>query len=467
MNDTMQKHMYILGIGGTAMTAIALLARDLGWQVSGVDEALYPPMSDVLAASGIEYFEGYDTKHLDRSIDLCLIGNALSRGNVEVEAVLNRGLSYVSGAQWLGDVLLPQRSAQVVAGTHGKTSTSSLLAHVFAEAGLEPGFFIGGMPENFSSGAALGKGKHFILEGDEYDTAFFDKRSKFLHYHARGLILNNLEYDHADIFPNLEAIKMQFQYLLRTVPADGLVVVNADDAHLEDVLLRGCWTACVRFAEYGGRSDAAWHWQAIEADGSHFRLFYQGKQVMDCRWSMLGKHQVANACAVAALAHAEGIALATIESAFRSFKGVRRRMTLCGEAAGVRVYDDFAHHPTAIASIIASMQAHVSASQTLWVLLEPRSNTMRSQVHQSRLPMALKDADKVLILRPQDSKHDAGLDVDAVCASLGTAEAYADSESMVKAVCAEAKSGDVVLVLSNGGFDAIHQRLLSRLASCC
>jgi len=361
--------------------------------------------------------------------------------------------------------VLPDRHAVVVAGTHGKTTSSSLMAHVLEVAGKSPGFLIGGVPENFGGGARLGEGDPFVLEGDEYDTAFFDKRSKFLHYHARTLILNNLEYDHADIFPDLEAIKTQFHHLLRTVPADGLVVVNADDANIVDVVDRGCWTPVTSFASYGHES-AVWQWQALSEDGSSFRIYRDGVSVLETEWDMIGIHNVANACAVAAAAVNLGVELTVIEQAFNSFSGIRRRMTLVGEAAGVKVFDDFAHHPTAITGMVsaasASMKKHGGAGR-LWVIVEPRSNTMRTRIHQERLPLCFDAADQVVFATPSDRnlQADEVLDAARVCREIGShASLIPDVDSIVSFVAGGVKQGDHVLVLSNGGFDGIHQRLL-------
>jgi len=388
-------HLHIIGICGTAMAAVAGLARAKGWRVSGSDAGVYPPMSDYLAGLGID-IAPYHAANLDPAPDLVVIGNALSRGNPEVEAVLNRGLPYTSGAQFVGDHILPGRNPVVVAGTHGKTTTASLLAHVLEEAGQQPGFLIGGVPENFDGGARLGSGAPFVLEGDEYDTAFFDKRSKFLHYHARTLILNNLEYDHADIFPDLESIKRQFHHLIRTLPSEGKIVVNIDDANLADVLDRGCWTPIIPFGEKG-RSDAEWQWEATSGDGGSFCLYRAGARAMEVSWNMIGRHHVANACAVAAAVTAQGVDTETIAKAFESFGGVRRRMSLVGEARGIRIYDDFAHHPTAIKGIVQAAKAAMKGKGHLWVIVEPRSNTMRTRIHQDRLPGCFDGADDVLV----------------------------------------------------------------------
>lgn len=460
----MNKHLHILGVCGTAMAAIASLAKGQGWNVTGSDAGVYPPMSDYLADLGVE-IAPFAEANLNPAPDLCVIGNAMSRGNVEVEAILNRGLTYCSGPEFVGNHVLPERHAVVVAGTHGKTTSASLMAHVLEVAGMSPGFLIGGVPENFGGGARLGEGEAFVLEGDEYDTAFFDKRSKFLHYHARTLILNNLEYDHADIFPDLEAIKTQFHHLLRTVPAGGLVVANADDEHVSDLLSRGCWSPVTSFAAFGHKS-AAWQWQALSEDGSSFRLYRDGECVLEAEWSMIGVHNVANACAVAAAATSMGVDVAVVGQAFESFDGIRRRMTLVGEVAGVKVFDDFAHHPTAITGMVsaasASMKKH-GGSGRLWVIVEPRSNTMRTRIHQERLPLCFAAADHVVFAAPSDRnlKADELLDAAEVCRRIGPhASLMADVASIVSAVAEGVSSGDHVLVLSNGGFEGIHKRLL-------
>ncbi len=463
-NPAMDRHLHILGICGTAMAAIAALAREQGWRVSGSDTGIYPPMSDYLRDLGID-IAPFDAANLDPAPGLVVIGNALSRGNVEVEAVLDAGLPYTSGAQFIGDHILTGRHAVVVAGTHGKTTTASLMAHVLQAAGLAPGFMIGGIPEDFGGGARLGSGKHFVLEGDEYDTAFFDKRSKFLHYHARTLILNNLEFDHADIFPDLEAIKRQFHHLLRAVPSNGCIVVNADDGNLADVLSRGCWSPCVSFARKGHAS-ADWQWESLRNDGSEFRLYHKGEPVIEAKWGMIGVHNVANACAVAAAAGGLGVSVGQITDAIASFSGVRRRMTLAGTSRGIRIFDDFAHHPTAIRGIVSAAKAAMQGRGRLWVVVEPRSNTMRTRVHQDRLPACFDDADEVIFARPSDRNlaPDEVLDATAVCTAIGEkARVLPDVPTIISHIVANAGSGDDVLILSNGGFDGIHQRLLQAL----
>jgi len=448
------------------MAAIARLAIDLGFRVTGSDIGVYPPMSDFLAAQGIPILEGYDASHLNPAPDAVVIGNAISRGNPEVEAVLDSGLPFMSGPEFIERYILPGRHAVVVAGTHGKTSTASLIAHLLEVAGESPGFMIGGVPENFGSGARLGEGKYFVLEGDEYDTAFFDKRSKFVHYQPRTLILNNLEYDHADIFPDLAAIEAQFHHLIRTVPASGSIIFNAEDANLARVLERGCWTPQISFAEKGKRQ-AAWEWEPLMDDGSRFRLWHDGSQFLETGWRMLGLHQVSNACAVAAAAWTLGISAANILRGFETFEGIRRRMTLVGEARGVKVFDDFAHHPTAIGGVVAAARASMHNKGRLWVVVEPRSNTMRSRVHEERLPQCFGGADFVIFTPPSRRNLEPGnvLGVHAVCKAIGEhAQVLPDAEAIVRHITHHAVSGDYILVLSNGGFDNIHTRLLRSLS---
>ncbi|ATX78870.1 UDP-N-acetylmuramate: L-alanyl-gamma-D-glutamyl-meso-diaminopimelate ligase [Mariprofundus aestuarium] len=462
------RHIHILGVCGTAMAAIAALAKSGGYRVTGSDAGVYPPMSDYLAELGVD-IAPFSAANLDPVPDLCVIGNAMGRGNVEVELILNRGLAYCSGPEFVGNHILPGRHAVVVAGTHGKTTTASIMAHVLEVAGKQPGFLIGGVPENFGGGARRGEGEPFVLEGDEYDTAFFDKRSKFLHYHARTLILNNLEYDHADIFPNLEAIKIQFHHLVRTVPACGTIIANADEEHVADVLERGCWTPVTTFARYPHPS-AQWQWEPLSEDGALFRIYRNGKLWLESEWEMIGVHNAANACAVAAAASSMGVECADIARAFESFSGIRRRMTLVGEAGGVKVFDDFAHHPTAITNMVTAAKAAMrrgGSGGRLWVIVEPRSNTMRTKVHQDRLPLCFDAADFVVFAEPSERNLKQGevLDATAICRAIGKhASMIATVEAIVSHVGKKAESGDHLLVLSNGGFEGIHGKLLKTLA---
>ncbi|MDQ6975946.1 MAG: UDP-N-acetylmuramate:L-alanyl-gamma-D-glutamyl-meso-diaminopimelate ligase [Mariprofundaceae bacterium] len=455
-------HIHIIGVCGTAMAAIAVLAQEKGWRVTGSDAAVYPPMSDILAKAGIAVLP-FAASNLVPAPDLCLIGNAISRGNNEVEVILNESLAYTSGAAFIGDYIVPKRHTVVVAGTHGKTSTASLMAYVLANAGENIGFMIGGVPEDFSIGARLGHHESpFVIEGDEYDTALFDKRSKFLHYHARTLILNNLEYDHADIFPDLAAIQVQFEHLLRTVPAAGSIIVNADDANLAAVLAEGCWTPCVSFSHRANKLATAWQWQADTADGRSFTLWHHGVVVIQEQWQMIGQHQVANACAVAAAAHGMGIELSMIAAAFRQFKGVRRRMSLVNTVNGIRLFDDFAHHPTAIAGIVCAAKAAMQGKGKLWVILEPRSNTMCCGIHQQALIACFAAADHVLCLPPaKRGKNDEDLlDVDRLCHDIGKKAMVINSHAVLaEAFAGKIQAGDDVIILSNASVTALHETL--------
>ncbi|NKN31842.1 UDP-N-acetylmuramate:L-alanyl-gamma-D-glutamyl-meso-diaminopimelate ligase [Marichromatium bheemlicum] len=447
-------HLHILGICGTFMGGVALLARALGHRVTGSDANVYPPMSTQLGAAGIELMEGYDAAQLDPAPDVVVVGNAMRRGIPAVEAMLDRGLRYCSGPEWLREHLLRERWVLAVAGTHGKTTTASMLAWVLEEAGLAPGFLIGGVPRDFGVSARLGESPFFVVEADEYDTAFFDKRSKFVHYGPRTLILNNLEFDHADIFDDLGQIQRQFHHLVRTVPGTGLILHPDDDAALETVLGMGCWTPTARF---GG--DGEWRAELLAADGSRFRVLHQGAVLGEVEWEMTGQHNVHNALAVIAAARHAGVVPAQALAALSRFGGVKRRMELRGEAGGVRVFDDFAHHPTAIATTLDGLRQQVGAARILAVL-EPRSNTMRLGVHNAALVDSLAAADRVYVHAPADLGWDAG----AVFAGLGERGVVLDSvEAIVARVCAEARPGDQVLVMSNGGFGGIHQRLLDAL----
>lgn len=446
--------LFLLGIAGTFMGGVALLARALGHTVSGADAQVYPPMSTQLAAQGITFHEGYDPAQLEPRPDLVVIGNALSRGNALVEHVLDAGLPYTSGAQWVAEHVLPGRWVLAVAGTHGKTTTAALLAWILEHAGLDPGFLIGGVPENFGVSARLGGGKFFVIEADEYDTAFFDKRSKFVHYRPRTAVLNNLEYDHADIFANLDAIKTQFHHFVRTIPSSGRIVVNAQDRHLAEVLAMGCWTPVERFADPEG-----WQAESLHADGSRFRVYYRGTALGEVEWGLIGAHNQQNALAALAAARHAGVPIAQALAALRTFRNVKRRLEVVGMARGVTVYDDFAHHPTAIAATLAALRARVGDARIVAVL-ELRSNSMRLGVHRDTLGPALALADRVLLLRP------AGINwnLERVTATLaGRGSVYPTVEAILEDLARSARHGDHVLVMSNGSFEGIHGRLLARL----
>jgi UDP-N-acetylmuramate: L-alanyl-gamma-D-glutamyl-meso-diaminopimelate ligase len=452
-------HIHILGICGTFMGGIALLAREHGVQVSGSDANVYPPMSTQLSEQDITLTEGYDPAQLDPAPDCVVVGNAMSRGNPAVEYTLDQGLTYTSGPQWLSEQVLHDRWVLAVAGTHGKTSTASILAWILEYAGLSPGFLIGGIPRNFGVSARLGAAPFFVVEADEYDTAFFDKRSKFVHYHPRTLVLNNLEFDHADIFPDLAAIQTQFHHLVRTVPGSGLIVSNADDANLDAVLQRGCWTPVETVSSCGG--EAQWQVRKQTEDGRCFDVMHKGVMLGTVNWGQLGDHSIHNALVAIAAARHAGVPVEQAIAALAEYQGVKRRMEVRGEVKGVTVYDDFAHHPTAIATTLQGLRRRVGDARILLVL-EPRSNTMRMGVHRDTLAASMQAADLIWMHEPPEldwSLADMGkaLDVPVVV--------NASVEAIVAGVIETARSGDHVLVMSNGGFGGIHQKLLDALAA--
>ncbi len=449
---------HILGICGTFMGGIALLARAMGHEVSGSDANVYPPMSGQLEAAGIRLLEGYDPAHLKQHPDCVVVGNAMSRGNPAVEYMLDAGLPYRSGPQWLAEHVLQNRWVLAVAGTHGKTSTASLLAWILEDAGLNPGFLIGGVPLNFGVSAQLGSDPFFVVEADEYDTAFFDKRSKFVHYRPRTLILNNLEFDHADIFDDLAMIQRQFHHLVRTVPGSGLIIAPEADQALHEVLEMGCWTKVERFSP-DAKSD--WHPAHTNPDGSCFDVICHGKKAGRVEWDLNGRHNIANALAALAAARHVGVTPAIAVESLASFQNVRRRMELRGEVNGIKVYDDFAHHPTAIETTLAGLRARVGEERIIAVL-ELRSNSMRMGVHAEQLAPSLWAADCVMVYTPPELP----LDSQRLFADLGErVQLHASVAAIVAAIGAEAQPGDHLLVMSNGSFENIHQRLLDRLAS--
>jgi len=448
-------HIHILGICGTFMGGVALMARELGMTVSGSDANVYPPMSDQLAAAGIELQQGYLPEHLDPAPDLVVMGNAMSRGNPAVEYVLNKGMPYVSGPQWLADYVLKDRWVLAVSGTHGKTTTSSLLAWILEDAGMAPGFLIGGVPANFGETARLGDTPFFVIEADEYDTAFFDKRSKFVHYHPRTLIINNLEFDHADIFDDLAAIQKQFHHLVRTVPADGLIISPPDDVAIQQTLELGCWTP----RQTIGIKQGELHAINVSDDGSEFDITYQNKSVGHVAWDMLGLHNVQNALAAIAAAHHVGVTFQQAADSLSRFKGIKRRMEMRGEVKGIKVYDDFAHHPTAIATTVAGLRANIG-DRKLIAILEPRSNTMKMGVHQQTLADSLRAADRVILFEDADLSWSLA-SIEQQLGSKATVKNTIDD--IIATVVAEAQTGDEILIMSNGGFGGIHQRLLIAL----
>lgn len=443
------------------MGGIAVLAKAAGHKVTGCDANVYPPMSTQLEAQGIELIEGFDPAQTALNPDIYVIGNVVSRGNPLMEEILNRGLPYISGPQWLAEEVLQGKWVLAVAGTHGKTTTASMLAWILEYAGLAPGFLIGGVPQNFEVSARLpgvprqdgnSVSPFFVIEADEYDTAFFDKRSKFVHYRPRTAVLNNLEFDHADIFADLAAIETQFHHLVRTVPQQGLIVANGREQSLQRVLARGCWTPVELFG-----ADAGWQAQDIGADGS-FDVVHQQQVLGRLSWDLLGEHNRMNALAALAAARHAGVAAATGIEALAQFRNVRRRMEIRGVVNGVTVYDDFAHHPTAIATTVAGLRARVGEARILAVL-EPRSNTMKLGVMKAALPDSLAEADRVFCYAAN-----LGWDVQEALAPVQQKSAvFDDLEQLVAAIAQAARPGDHILVMSNGGFGGIHQRLLDRL----
>jgi UDP-N-acetylmuramate: L-alanyl-gamma-D-glutamyl-meso-diaminopimelate ligase len=450
---------HILGICGTFMGGIAAIARAAGFEVTGSDRNVYPPMSTQLEALGIKLTEGFEAAQLTPAPDVVVVGNVMTRGMPVVEALLESGLPYYSGPEWLSREVLARRWVLAVAGTHGKTTTSSLLAWILEHAGLSPGFLIGGVPANFGLSARLGTEPFFVIEADEYDTAFFDKRAKFVHYRPRTVILNNLEYDHADIYPDLAAIQRQFHHLVRIVPGGGRIVWNAADANLKATLDMGSWTPLEGFAR-AARAGALWTARG-EGDYSRFQVFEGDQERGTVEWPLLGAHNMENALAAIAAARHAGVPVAQALAALREFTGIARRMQLAGEVRGVRVYDDFAHHPTAIATTVDGLRRKVGRARIIAVL-EPRSHTMRMGVHRETLAPSLAGADEVWLYAPAD----IGWDVDAVARALGErARVRRDIGALALDLAAAAHAGDHVLIMSNGGFGGLHGKLLAALGS--
>jgi len=456
-------HIHILGICGTFMGGLAVLARQLGHTVTGSDANVYPPMSTQLRAEGISLVEGYDPSQLEPAPDMIVVGNAMSRGNPAVEAMLDRGLPYTSGPQWLFENLLRERWVLAVAGTHGKTTTSSMLAWILAFAGMKPGYLIGGVPGNFELSASVGDSAFFVIEADEYDSAFFDKRSKFVHYRPRTAILNNLEFDHADIFADLAAIQRQFHHLLRTVPATGRVIAPASDSNIAEVLQQGLWSELELSATEQDRN-ATWLAQTLKPDGSEFSVQCRAVDgsittVGEVNWQLTGQHNVNNALVAIAAARHVGVVPALAVEALCSFAGVKRRMELLGVPGGVAVYDDFAHHPTAIASTLAGLRAKVGEGK-ITAVIEPRSNTMRLGSHLGKLAQSSRDADQVIWYQPPGLHWSLE---SVVQESAGRATIDSSIEHIVATLKAESGPGDSIVIMSNGGFSGIHQQLLAAL----
>lgn len=448
-------HIHILGICGTFMGSLAILARAQGHKVTGSDQNVYPPMSDLLTEQGIELIQGYDPAQLTPRPDMVVIGNAMKRGNPCVEAVLNQGIPYTSGPQWLHDHVLPERWVLAVAGTHGKTTTAGMLAWILEDCGYQPGFLIGGVPGNFDISATLGNSPFFVIEADEYDCAFFDKRSKFVHYSPRTLLLNNLEFDHADIFENLAAIEKQFHHLVRVVPGDGKIIAPAQDANLKQVLSMGCWSE----EEYTG-GDARWQAEKVTNDCGEFDVRYDGEISGRVTWGLVGEHNMQNALMAVAAAHHVGVPVAEACRALGKFINARRRLELRGEVNGISVYDDFAHHPTAILATLQALRSKVGGTARILVVLEPRSNTMKMGISKDDIAPALGRADEVFIFQPANIPWLVS-EITERCVQ----PAYwsGDLDALTNMVAEHAQPGDHILVMSNGSFGGIHDKLLEKL----
>src|SRR5688572_8312747 len=472
--------LHILGIAGTFMGGVAALAREAGHAVEGSDQNIYPPMSTQLEQLGIELRQGYAPENISAGCDEIVIGNALSRGNAAVEQVIDDGRRYTSGAQWLAEHVLPGRDTLAVAGTHGKTTTTTILTFLLEAAGRSPGFLIGGVAEDFGVSARRGEGREFVVEADEYDTAFFDKRSKFVHYRPLVAILNNLEYDHADIFPDVAAIQRQFHHLVRTVPRRGRLIVNGEDARLAEVLAMGCWTPVERFGfdpslvpqsapsqAHGDRADDAataratftWTARLINEDGSAFAVIHDGNEIGELRWPLLGRHNVMNALASLAAANAIGVDVKSVLPALAEFRSVKRRLEVIGEAQGITIYDDFAHHPTAIATTLAGLRAKVGGARIV-VAMEPRSNSMRLGAHAEALAPSLDIADTIVFLHRPELAWGAGKVVSGL---RGEGVAVPDVDRLIAVLGERVHAGDHVVFMSNGGFDGAPRRFLAAL----
>lgn len=448
--------LHILGIAGTFMTGIALLARQLGWSVTGSDRRIYPPMSEVLATANIEVQSGYSADYLSSQPDLVLVGNVLSRGNPAIEALLDSGIPYQSGPQWLAEQVLQHRWVIAVAGTHGKTTTTSMLVHVLSHAGLSPGYLIGGVPNEAMAPASLGDSDFFVVEADEYDAAFFDKRAKFMHYRPRTLVINNIEYDHADIYPDLATIRRQFHHLIRTVPSGGCIFTNGDDAEVARTLELGCWTP----VEFMGGASNRWRVTEVTADGGQFTIQAPQGEQYNLHWSLFGLHNVSNACMALAAARHVGVPLAEGIAALRAFGGVRRRLELIWQGCGMRIYDDFAHHPTAIAASLGALRAQ--QPKRLRVALEVGSNTMRMGVHSVALVDSLAAADEVCFYSANSLAWNLCETADQLVCDAQVCDSI---DRVVEQLLDTARSGDTIVMLSNGAFDGLRDRILASLTA--
>ncbi|MGX2986097.1 UDP-N-acetylmuramate:L-alanyl-gamma-D-glutamyl-meso-diaminopimelate ligase [Ursidibacter sp. B-7004-1] len=449
-----QQHVHILGICGTFMGGVAIIARELGYKVTGSDTNVYPPMSTFLEKSGIEIIPNYDIAQLEPAPDMVIIGNAMSRGNPCVEYVLNNQLNFTSGPQWLHDHLLKDRWVLAVSGTHGKTTTTGMLAWILEQAGIDTGFLIGGVAGNFGISARAGSSRYFVIEADEYDSAFFDKRSKFVHYNPKTLIINNIDFDHADIFDDLKAIRRQFHHLVRAMPQNGCILSAKADDNVQQTLAMGYYSAL----QFIGKENE-WYAEAIAQDCSHFAVYYQGQKAGEVQWAILGEHNMHNGLMAIAAAHHAGVEIATACQALGSFINANRRLEVKGSVNGVTVYDDFAHHPTAINATINALRSKVGSERILAVL-EPRSNTMKMGVHKDDIAPSLHNADSVFVYQPNTIPWQVSVITEAL-----NQPAYhsSDLDHLVDEIVKHAKPTDHILVMSNGAFGGIHQKLLDRL----
>ncbi|SFU75947.1 UDP-N-acetylmuramate:L-alanyl-gamma-D-glutamyl-meso-diaminopimelate ligase [Xenorhabdus koppenhoeferi] len=447
---------HILGICGTFMGGLAILARSLGHEVTGADANVYPPMSTLLEKQGIELIQGYDPAQLDLVPDIVIIGNAMTRGNPCVEAVLDRGIPYTSGPQWLHDHVLPERWVLAVAGTHGKTTTAGMLTWILEACDYKPGFLIGGVPGNFTVSAQIGESPFFVVEADEYDSAFFDKRSKFVHYSPRTLIMNNLEFDHADIFENLAAIQKQFHHLVRVVPSSGKIIVPDNDSNLKHVLSMGCWSEQDQLGDGGN-----WQAKKLSQDSSNYQVFHHGEWVGEVNWSLVGEHNMHNGLIAIAAAHHIGIQPADACQALDRFINARRRLELRGKVNGISVYDDFAHHPTAILATLEALRSKVGGMTRILAVLEPRSNTMKMGMSKNDIAPSMGRADEVFLYQPANMPWQV-IEIAEQC--IQPARWSADIDTLVRMIVETAKPEDHILIMSNGGFDGIHEKLLAELA---
>ncbi|WP_028388381.1 UDP-N-acetylmuramate:L-alanyl-gamma-D-glutamyl-meso-diaminopimelate ligase [Legionella fairfieldensis] len=449
-------HLHILGIGGTFMSALALLAKEAGFKVTGCDENCYPPVSDLLHDKGINWTEGYEDTGQALQADCVIVGNAIKRGMPVLEAVLNAGKNYTSGPQWLAENILSRYRVMAVAGTHGKTTTTSMLAFILHQTGKHPGFLIGGVAPNFDTSAQPGHGEWFIIEADEYDSAFFDKRPKFMHYRPEITILNNLEFDHADIYPNLAAIQQQFHYYLKTIPGKGIVIKPRDDSALNEVINRGVFSPVDNLALHG---NATWRAELLEESGQAFRVWYKGQAVTEVRWPLIGQFNVENGLAALAASFHAGVNIEEAANALAEFKPVKRRLEVKANRHGITIYDDFAHHPTAISKTIHALkQSH--RHQRIFAVLEFASYTMKTGVHAHAMASALADVDGAYILSPEQFNLD-DLAKEWTCPYV----LLPTTSAMIEALVESVRSGDAVLIMSNRGFDNIHQQLISRIDS--